>query len=119
MRGSSARIRKIMQCVIILFALGAAAPLGAGQLEGDTSPKLSGEALIRELQRGGYVIYFRHGITGNFGEKDVADSDLADCTLQRNLSDAGQAQTRAIGAAFKALQIPVGAVYASPYCRCL
>lgn len=119
MTGSSARIRKMMQCATVLFLLGAPVPLPAGQLLGDTSPKLSGPALIKELQKGGHVIYFRHGITSNFGEKDVADSDLADCARQRNLSDAGQAQTKAIGAAFKTLQIPIGTVHASPYCRCL
>ena len=119
MNGASARIRKITQCAAVLCLLGAPGPLLAGQLVGDTSPKLSGPALIAELQKGGFVIYFRHGITSNSGEKDVADADLADCALQRNLSDAGQAQTRAIGAAFKTLRIPIGTVHASPYCRCL
>jgi phosphohistidine phosphatase SixA len=119
MTGWSVRISRITQCATVLFLLGAPGPLLAGQLAGDTSPKLSGPALVQELQKGGYVIYFRHGTTSNFGEKDVADSELADCALQRNLSDAGQAQTRAIGAAFTTLQIPIGEVDASPYCRCL
>jgi phosphohistidine phosphatase SixA len=94
--------------------------LEAGQLAGDTSPKLSGPGLIKELQKGGYIIYFRHGATNEaVGEKDVADADLEDCARQRNLSDAGQAQTKGIGAAFKVLKIPTGAVYTSPYCRCI
>jgi phosphohistidine phosphatase SixA len=99
--------------------LGAAGGSSAGELSGDISPKLSGPALIKELQKGGYVIYFRHGTTAEVGEKDVAEKDMDNCARQRPLSEGGQAQTREIGAAFKALEIPVGAVYSSPYCRCL
>jgi phosphohistidine phosphatase SixA len=93
--------------------------VAAGQLTGDTTPKLSGSELVKELQKGGYIIFFRHGTTNEQGEKDVAGADLDDCRRQRPLSDAGQAQTKEIGAAFKALRIPVGEVYSSPYCRCL
>jgi phosphohistidine phosphatase SixA len=108
----------IKRCAVaLLLLLGAPGVISAGQLTGDTSPKLSGTALIKELQKGGYVIYFRHGITAEHGEKDVSDADLDDCARQRNLSDAGQAQTKAIGTAFKALRIPTGEVYSSPYCR--
>jgi phosphohistidine phosphatase SixA len=107
----------IAQCASILFLLGAPGWLFAGQLSGDTAPKLSGPALVKELQKRGYIIYFRHGLTSNFGEKDVSDGDLADCSVQRNLSDAGQAQTKEIGLAFTSLKIPVGEVYSSPYCR--
>lgn len=120
MKTVTARIRTLLWCAGVLFGLlSAPGALSAGQLAGDTSPKLNGEALVRELQKGGYVIYFRHGITSEFGEKDVSDADLDDCARQRNLSDAGQAQTKGIGAAFKALRIQTGEVYASPYCRCV
>jgi len=109
-----------MPCAVaLLLVAGAPAGLSAGQLVGDTSPKLSGSALISELQKGGYVIYFRPGITSESGEKDVSDADLSDCVRQRNLSDAGVAQTKEIGGAFRALRIPVGDVFSSPYCRCL
>jgi phosphohistidine phosphatase SixA len=91
----------------------------AGQLVGDTTPKLQGQELINALKQGGYVMYFRHGLTNKTGEKDVANQDLSNCALQRNLSAEGQAQTRAIGAAVARYHIPVGDVYSSPYCRCL
>jgi phosphohistidine phosphatase SixA len=91
----------------------------AAQLVGDTVSKLSGPALIDELKKGGHVIYFRHGATSNFGEKDVEDKDIENCAIQRNLSAEGQEQTKAIGEVFKKLQIPVDEVYSSPYCRCL
>lgn len=109
-----------MQCAAaLLLLLSTPAAVGAGQLVGDTSPKLAGTALVKELQKGGYVIYFRHGTTNEQGEKDVAGADLADCSQQRPLSPAGQVQTKEIGAAFRALRIPTGEVYASPSCRCL
>ncbi len=120
MKTVTSRLCRLVQWTAIVFLLlGAPGVPSAGQLAGDTSPKLSGTALVKELQKGGYVIYFRHGTTAEHGEKDVSDVDLDDCARQRNLSDAGQAQTKEIGAAFKALKIPVNDVYSSPYCRCL
>jgi len=109
----------VRSAAVLLMVLGAPGAAAAGQLTGDTAPKLAGPALVKELQKGGYVIYFRHGTTAESGEKDVSDAELADCAKQRNLSDAGVAQTREIGAAFKSLRIPVAEVWSSPYCRCL
>jgi phosphohistidine phosphatase SixA len=120
MKDATSRTRTIVRCaVVVLLLLGAPGIVSAGQLTGDTSPKLSDTALVTELQKGGHVIYFRHGTTSEQGEKDVAGADLDDCSRQRPLSDAGRAQTKGIGAAFKALRIPAGEVYSSPYCRCL
>ncbi|MDQ3722610.1 MAG: trypsin-like peptidase domain-containing protein [Actinomycetota bacterium] len=59
---------------------------------------------------------FRHAATDqSMPDKDPVDLD--DCATQRNLSGAGRSDARAIGAAFRALRIPVGVVWASPYCR--
>ncbi len=101
----------------LLVLLSAPGPLFAAQLVGDALPKLRGQPLIEQLKTGGYVIYFRHGLTNNTSEKNVAHAGLEDCAIQRNLSHEGRAQTKAIGTAFRTLQIPVGDVYASPYCR--
>ena len=111
--------RTITFVALALLSLGRPGLGIAGQLEGDTQPKLSGTALVKELKKGGYIIYFRHGLTSEFGEKDVADADLDDCARQRNLSDEGQRQTKSIGQAFRQLEIPIGQVYSSPYCRCV
>ncbi len=78
--------------------------------------KLSGEALTNALKKGGYVIYFRHAQT----EKDYADqinAKIGDCSTQRMLSAVGWEQARTIGKGFESLQIPVGEVYSSEYCR--
>ena len=82
-----------------------------------TAP-LAGAALLAALRDGGYVLYLRHTST-DFGENDSRMTDYANCATQRNLTDGGRAEARAIGAALKALAIPVGRVLASPYCRTL
>jgi len=78
--------------------------------------RLSGAELLATLQAGGNVIFIRHAAT----EKDFADqvsAVMGDCSTQRTLSEAGWRQARAIGKAFAELQIPVGEVYSSEYCR--
>ncbi|XPM55999.2 MAG: histidine phosphatase family protein [Leptolyngbya sp. IPPAS B-1204] len=78
--------------------------------------RLTGADLVNALRQGGYVIYFRHAQT----EKDYADqvsATMGDCSTQRMLSEVGWQQARTIGKAFQNLQIPVGQVYSSEYCR--
>lgn len=75
-------------------------------------------ALVEALREGGLVIFLRHAETGP-PHPDNANAALGDCTTQRNLSEAGRAQAEAIGEAFRALAIPIGAVRASPFCRTL
>ncbi|HET8577110.1 MAG TPA: histidine phosphatase family protein [Methylomirabilota bacterium] len=85
----------------------------AGPALGQTRSADSGHALVEALRQGGYVIFFRHART-DFSQRD---SSLADCATQRNLSNEGREQARAIGAAIRRLGIPIGRVLASPYCR--
>jgi virginiamycin B lyase len=73
------------------------------------------DGFVSQLRRGGHVIAFRHAAT-DFSMADET-RDYADCAHQRNLSAAGRRQARAIGRAFRALEIPVAGVLASPYCR--
>lgn len=75
------------------------------------------EAWLPALRDGGHVIYFRHART-DWSQSDRDRSRLDDCATQRNLSAEGREQSRAIGAAFEALDIPVGRVLSSAYCRC-
>jgi len=78
---------------------------------------LSGKSLAAALERGGYVIYFRHADTGPaYLEQDV---DLKRCETQRNLNDNGREEAKLIGAQFRKLKIPVGEVLASEFCRCM
>jgi phosphohistidine phosphatase SixA len=77
---------------------------------------LSGRALLAALKTGGLVLYFRHAST-DFGQSDEQMTGYEDCARQRNLTDQGRDEARAIGAAIKRLGIPVGDVLASPFCR--
>jgi phosphohistidine phosphatase SixA len=78
--------------------------------------KLSPAETVAELRRGGYVIYFRHTST-DFSQNDAQSKSYDDCAHQRNLTDGGRAQARAIGAAIRELKLPIEKVLASPMCR--
>jgi phosphohistidine phosphatase SixA len=92
------------------IALGQSAPAAI------STQQLAGPALLAALRQGGYVIYFRHAST-DFGQNDDRMTGYEDCARQRNLTDAGRAEARAIGAAIRELGLPIGRVLASPFCR--
>jgi len=73
-------------------------------------------ALLSELRKGGYILYFRHAAT-DFSQNDSNMKSYEDCASQRNLTDKGRTDARTVGAAIKQLAIPVEAVLASPFCR--
>jgi hypothetical protein len=72
--------------------------------------------IVDELRQGGYVLYLRHAST-DFSQNDSRMTSLEDCTSQRNLTDRGRDEARAIGEHIKRLNIPIGEVLASPFCR--
>ena len=82
----------------------------------DVVRKLAPNALLDELRRGGYVIFFRHTST-DFSQNDARSRGFDDCANQRNLTDTGREQARAIGAAARSLNLPIDKVIASPMCR--
>ena len=106
------RLRRRALPVVLLFLLALPAP-----------PARAAEALaplsevVDELKQGGLVIYFRHAATDK-SQSDAA-ADIERCETQRNLSEEGRAQAESIGKAVKALGIPVGKVFSSPFCRCV
>lgn len=95
--------------------LGAVPPPPPGRSSAPARP-LAAAGVVAELRKGGYVLYFRHAAT-DFSRNDAASRSDDDCANQRNLSEKGRAEARAIGRAFAALRIPVGEVLASPMCR--
>ena len=103
--------------VALLLLVASALPASAAELQGSNTPKYKPAEVIQLLKEGGYVIFFRHAATEKVGEKVVSANKLSDCATQRNLSARGREQAKKIGSAFKELAIPVGNVYASPYCR--
>ncbi|WGD55240.1 histidine phosphatase family protein [Bradyrhizobium sp. CB1650] len=102
----------------LVFSLGALARASTAMAQKEPGAILDRQTLVHALQSGGQVIYFRHAET----DQSQSDSDrlnLANCATQRNLSDKGRAQARAISEAFSALGINVSKVLSSPYCRCV
>jgi len=92
----------------------------AGQIARPSAQELTREA-FDSLKRGGFVVVFRHGKTdaGPALPEDKSPLDLANCSDQAMLSDAGRDQARAVGMAFTSASIPVGKVLASGYCRAI
>jgi phosphohistidine phosphatase SixA len=102
--------RSLALALIVLAGCGGAGSPDAGDA------RLGPARLVAELQDGGYVVYLRHAATDR-SKEDAGVVDLDDCSSQRNLSDAGRDQARAIGRGFRALGIPLGEVRSSEYCR--
>jgi hypothetical protein len=72
--------------------------------------------VLQKLRAGGYVLYLRHTST-DFSQNDARSKSYEDCENQRNLTDKGREEARALAAQLKRLRIPVGEVLASPFCR--
>jgi phosphohistidine phosphatase SixA len=69
-----------------------------------------------QLRRGGVVLVLRHAAT-DFSKPDRDPVDLKDCSTQRNLSAEGRRDARRIGQGARRLQLRIGAVLSSPFCR--
>jgi broad specificity phosphatase PhoE len=75
-------------------------------------------ALVAALKQGGHVIVLRHGATN----RDQADTDPlnhGNMTQQRLLSPQGKDVARQMGAALRALGIPLGQIYTSKFQRAI
>jgi phosphohistidine phosphatase SixA len=117
-------VRRRLMLPLVLAALAAAAGCDLGSEDedpGERRPQAGGGGdrgpgpPVERLRRGGYVVALRHAAT----DRTATDmtGDLRDCSRQRNLNAEGRRQARAIGRAFRRLEIPVGRVLASPFCR--
>ncbi|MGH3912173.1 MAG: histidine phosphatase family protein [Pseudonocardiaceae bacterium] len=125
------------RAVRALAALGVLGMLGMTACAGatSTSPESTGTArpgqsvpdsdgLLAQLRGGGVIVVIRHAATDrsqpDADERtgpDAGPVDFDDCSTQRNLTEEGRADARTIGTAFRELEIPVGTVWTSPYCR--
>ena len=79
---------------------------------------LSGEALVKALQQGGYVIVMRHTSSpGAVPDKATANPD--NTKPERQLDEEGRTTATAMGKAFRDLKIHIGEVLSSPTYRAL
>jgi phosphohistidine phosphatase SixA len=79
---------------------------------------LSGEALVKALRQGGYVIVMRHASS----PREVPDKQAANpdnVKPERQLDPIGRATSAAMGKALRDLKIPIGDVFTSPTYRAL
>jgi phosphohistidine phosphatase SixA len=74
------------------------------------------EDVVPALQKGGHVLFIRHPQT-NADQADTDPLHLDNVKAQRQLTDAGRDQAKAIGAALKQLKVPVGKILASKLYR--
>ena len=93
--------------------------LAVGCLAGTATAAERGEtaALWQRLAQGKAVALMRHASAPGFS--DPPDFSVDDCSTQRNLSEAGRAEARTIGASIRAHGIDNAAVRSSQWCRCL
>jgi phosphohistidine phosphatase SixA len=77
---------------------------------------ISGPALMNALKQGGYVLVMRHANSPAQPPAKAA-ADARNIKLERELDSTGRDTARAMGAAVKALRIPVGEVFSSPTFR--
>jgi len=110
------RIRSLLTCLVLallpMVAFSRAQAADTGWLE--------------SVRKGGYVIVIRHGLTTSDKTDPMANPAKADSkadsmsnmakkgTGERQLSEEGRAQAKAIGEAMHKLSIPVGVVMTSP-----
>ena len=95
----------MIRLVVLLLALMLPAPTTAAPLVPVTTESAGARALIERLRQGGLVLYFRHADT--LGMPCDRSFRVGDREGQRNISAAGRDQSRAIGRAIAALNIPI------------
>jgi phosphohistidine phosphatase SixA len=79
---------------------------------------LTGDALVKALRQGGYVIAMRHASSPReVPDKQAANAD--NVKIERQLDEAGRASATAMGKALRDLKIPIGDVLTSPTYRAL
>jgi phosphohistidine phosphatase SixA len=77
---------------------------------------LSADSLLVELRKGGYTILWRHAATDRSVQEPM-DYQNTPRFKQRNLTDRGIADAKAVGVLFKSREIPIGEVLSSPMFR--
>jgi phosphohistidine phosphatase SixA len=96
--------------IAILAALAAPGPARA--------EALSGAALVKALQGGGYVLVMRHAASPQTSPT-ASEADAGNPNHERQLDETGRTTASAMGQAIKALHLPVGVVWSSPTYRAL
>jgi len=70
--------------------------------------------LLKDLRRGGYILYMRHTHTAR---ESMGDTEREGCESERNLSTRGRAEAEAISVAYEELDLPISATISTELCR--
>lgn len=108
---------KILICASALLWLPASITSQAAEPEPAFTETFADRTLLTQIQKGGFVLYMRHGTTDNSRADRAPQVDLNDCSTQRVLNDEGRKLAVAVGQAFRKAKIPVGEIFHSPLCR--
>lgn len=95
----------------VAAALAVLAATGAAQAQAPSASDLA-----QALRRGGYVVVMRHASSPRT-RPSAAEADPANVDHERQLDAAGRKAATEMGAALKALRIPIGSVWTSPAYR--
>jgi phosphohistidine phosphatase SixA len=79
---------------------------------------LAGEALVKALGQGGYVLVMRHASSPQEAP-DVKTANADNVNRERQLDEPGRASALAMGKALRELRIPIGDIFSSPTYRAL
>ncbi len=96
-----------------LPALSVLLPLGIAQAQ-----SLSGDALVKALRQGGFVIVMRHASSPREAP-DAKTANPDNTQRERQLDETGRSTAIAMGKALRELKIPIGEVFSSPTYRAL
>ena len=99
--------------VVSLLLAGWALAWHLGRPAASDSPD---KRLVARMAKGGFVIFLRHFQT-NPDHADTEPFDLTKLVAQRHLSEEGRRQGRAVGEAWRKLNLPVGRVISSKFQR--
>ena len=77
---------------------------------------IADQSVIKELQKGGKIVFIRHSLAPGNGDPD--NIDLTKCDTQRNLNQEGIEQSKNIGKLFSDNNIQIDKVLSSEWCRC-
>jgi phosphohistidine phosphatase SixA len=100
-------IARVLIAAVLVLAAGC-----GGDDEGGSAPAT--RPVVGALKEGGHTLVIRHAkADANINQQEK----LRSCAFQRNLTEAGREQSRAIGEGVRRLAIPIGEVRASPLCR--
>lgn len=101
----NSRTVPLLLCLMVLLTLSARCALA------------DDEPIWAALKQGGKVILLRH--THVDIQEGIGRLTPGNCAAEVNLSARGVEQARHIGEAFRAHDVMLGEVLASPYCRCM